>query len=116
MKTDTPETVRFYESFFDGLGEWIALCERLERERDEAGRIAEHWLRVACSPFNPAGALPWCVPQADSWANSPIHKQIAEAGLDPLAEGITRVSTTQPIENQSRYTGIEPVFCDSEPT
>lgn len=44
--SDTPETARFYESFADGLAipnqdEWLAFCQRLERERDEARKDAD---------------------------------------------------------------------------
>lgn len=121
MKSDTPEVEA--ECAAKGGGP-LCPCKyihadfarKLERERDEARRIAEHWLRVACSPFNPGNALPWVETQSGGWANSPIHKQIAEAGLDPLAAGTPRVPPTQPVENQSRYTGIEPVSCNSEPT
>ena len=43
--SETPETARFYASFADGEAtqnqdEWLALCERLERERNEWQSVA----------------------------------------------------------------------------
>ena len=51
LVSDTPETARFYESFADGLAipnqdEWLALCQRLERERDAARKALTYCLQT----------------------------------------------------------------------
>ena len=55
---NTPETDAM-ASMRRTLTEWRAHSERLERERDEARKVAEFWLAVACGPFEHESALPW---------------------------------------------------------
>lgn len=61
MNTDTPET-EDADYMIDG-DERVYVCidfaRRLERERDEARKVAEFWLAVACGPFDNGAALPW---------------------------------------------------------
>ena len=64
--SDTPETNLFYSSFADGLGipnqdEWLALCQRLQSERDEARREAERFraMHFGPPPYSKVSKLPW---------------------------------------------------------
>lgn len=62
LETDTPETdAACDETYAQGVAHipLVGFMEKLERERDEARRIAEKWARAAQDCKWPKETLPW---------------------------------------------------------